>query len=377
MRYIETYVDDLQTYNSKRLNEWLVNIIMPPAIDKLDSLNKDLMELVQPLVLGDDYPDWFLASLNYFMNLYLGIVKNLPNSLSNEETKNAFTRGIDTYYDNFHYGIIDPITYSGSRPWQFPAPILKLFVDSLKYRNENSSKDALVAIENRSLELQKEVELFIEEKKTEIETLTSDGETSLKLLNKEAGRIGVKKYALIFSFQSREHSWLPWYKNPDYDKENVEDSGPEYFSWKIGKAQLWLFFAIGLLFTLLLLFSKLDCWFAITSETFTPSTVVHIIGRVVFISLLIFIVSFAFKQYRVNMHQYTLNKHRANTLKSFDYLSRAPDKLEAASYNAILMEVAKAIYESGQTGYISANDGNQDMPSIIDMTKIITQSKTS
>jgi hypothetical protein len=37
------------------------------------------------------------------------------------------------------------------------------------------------------------------------------------------------------------------------------------------------------------------------------------------------------------------------------------------------MEVAKAIYESGQTGYINPNDNNTDIPSIIDMSKVITQ----
>jgi len=45
------------------------------------------------------------------------------------------------------------------------------------------------------------------------------------------------------------------------------------------------------------------------------------------------------------------------------------------SYNAILMEVAKAIYESGQTGYIHMNDNNADMPSIVDFSKVVMQPK--
>jgi hypothetical protein len=59
-------------------------------------------------------------------------------------------------------------------------------------------------------------------------------------------------------------------------------------------------------------------------------------------------------------------------LKSFEYLTKAPDKLEAASYNAILMKVAESIYNAGHTGYVNMNEGSGDMPSIIDMTKIIT-----
>jgi hypothetical protein len=71
------------------------------------------------------------------------------------------------------------------------------------------------------------------------------------------------------------------------------------------------------------------------------------------------------------MHLYTLNKHRANTLKSFEYLTQASDKIEAASYNAILLKVTEAIYESGQTGYISSSESSGDLPTIIDISKNI------
>jgi hypothetical protein len=145
----------------------------------------------------------------------------------------------------------------------------------------------------------------------------------------------------------------------------------------LGKAQWWIIFAIVAFLLLIYSFTQLDNIFSVKGQyLFSPEVVVHIIGRFLVISLFIFVVSFCFKQFRVNMHLYTLNKHRANTLKSFDYLTRAPDPLSPDSYNAILMEVAKSIYESGQTGYINLSDNNADMPSIIDLSKVITQPRT-
>lgn len=223
-----------------------------------------------------------------------------------------------------------------------------------------------------------EFKVKMEEANAHFDTLKKEFEASLATLNKEVGKVGVKLYADIFERQALEHS--SFFKSKD-KKDDVASNR------RVGKAQTWI--AVGVLFTIVLvcLFRKLDDWFplietlatqkgAVTvvtnSTAYTPTIVVHMLSRIVTISFCIFFISFAFKQYRVNMHLYTMNKHRANTLKSFEYLTKAPDPLEPASYNAILMKVAESIYDAGQTGYISSSDTNHDMSSIIDMTKIIT-----
>jgi hypothetical protein len=40
-----------------------------------------------------------------------------------------------------------------------------------------------------------------------------------------------------------------------------------------------------------------------------------------------------------------------------------------------MMEVAKAIYEAGHSGYISTKDGSDSAPSIIEMTRFVNQDK--
>ena len=189
---------------------------------------------------------------------------------------------------------------------------------------------------------------------------------SLDKINKEVGKIGVKLYADIFEKQALEHSNL--FKVPN-------EVGDMEAGWKLGKAQVWIIVLFVLMILLMILYSNLDSYFPLgNSTTFTPSILTHLFGRVMSLSIFIFFISFSVKQYRINMHLYTLNKHRANTLKSFEYLTKAPDKLDPSSYNAILMKVAESIYESGQTGFITGSESNSDMPSIIDMTKIITPS---
>jgi hypothetical protein len=110
-------------------------------------------------------------------------------------------------------------------------------------------------------------------------------------------------------------------------------------------------------------------------SVFNPYTAVNMASRALVASIFLFLVSFCFKQFRIKMHLSTLNKHRANVLNSFDLLVNAPDKLDPESYNAILKEVTKAIYESGQTGYLNI-ENDKEMPSIVDFKNIISSSKS-
>lgn len=194
----------------------------------------------------------------------------------------------------------------------------------------------------------------------ELEQVVKDANTIIARLNQESGKIAVKDYAAIFEDQSKKHSWF-------------EFSGGWTKDIKIraGAAQIWLISGILGSLLLVFLFTIIDKFLNVNGASWTPENVTHLIGRFVLVSLLIFLISFSFKQYRINKHLHTLNTHRSNTLKSFEYLTKAPDKLEPASYNAILMKVAESIYESGNTGYINSSESHVEMPSIIDMTKII------
>jgi uncharacterized membrane protein len=92
----------------------------------------------------------------------------------------------------------------------------------------------------------------------------------------------------------------------------------------------------------------------------------NIILKLTMISITIFFISFCFKQYSVNRHLSTINKHRANAFgsyKLFEALAKdGPEK------NVLLHQLAKAIYEQTSTGFI--NDKGGINPSVLEITKM-------
>lgn len=327
-------------YDEEFIKSSFINTASVNTVNLLILYRKDIQGLID-IINDNDFPQWFFISVDYIVKGFQKIVETPGN---NQPGPDRFSSNVQAFSNPLYYNKGDErfpeIRYS--------LPILINFA-----KTQNIEKESLIDIKLIKQNLLAEIELI----KKNYEEFRISADSTVATLNKEAGKIGVKEYAEIFSNQSKEHS------------KSVKEG--------LGKAQMWLI-AAGVMFaSLIVLFIWLDSIFSIKGATlFTPEVLVHIAGRFLFISLIIFLVSFSFKQFRINMHLYTLNKHRANTLKSFEYLTRAPDKLDPSTYNAILMEVAKAIYEAGQTGYISVNDGQADMPSIIDLSKIITQPKT-
>jgi hypothetical protein len=331
---------EFSKYDDELIRVTLEGKANPNDLNSILTLRRQIQVLVD-LVKGEDFEPWFVSATEAIINGFLRIVKSSVMPKANQE--------IHVLTVAFQYAIIfyEPDS-------SFPNIVVPLHVlenhARLRQLEKTSQHDFAINLKN---ELTTEVNTSTEQ----VKSFLKEANETLALLNKEAGKIGVQDYARIFEDQAAEHS--------------------RFFKKGIGKAQVWLLSAIVTFGILIYMFTLLDSIFTVKGSTaFTPEVIVHVVGRFLLISLVIFLVSFSFKQFRINMHLYTLNKHRANTLKSFEYLTRAPDKLDPGSYNAILMEVAKSIYEAGQTGYINVKDGQADMPSIIDLSKIITQPKT-
>ena len=86
----------------------------------------------------------------------------------------------------------------------------------------------------------------------------SEADRTLSLLNKQAGRIGVKDYAEIFEKQAFEHS------NFFIDKDN--SAKRKYSINCFGKAQRWLAFALVSFILLILSFTQLDNFFTLKGQ---------------------------------------------------------------------------------------------------------------
>lgn len=201
----------------------------------------------------------------------------------------------------------------------------------------------------------KEIELL----KQELISTTKKADDLFIQLQSKATEETVQDYALIFQLQARQHSFWSFSISP--------------FILKFGNAQIWLVISILVLSTF--------AWFAINLNSIIPidlnndSSVVtmELLSRLLIVSVSVYMISFCFKQYNVQNHLATLNKHRQNTLNSFKLFISSIDQSDSTTRNALMIEVAKAIYENGNSGYISSKDGGDSSPSIIEMTRIVGQ----
>ena len=101
----------------------------------------------------------------------------------------------------------------------------------------------------------------------------------------------------------------------------------------------------------------------------------HILTKLLMFAVQIFIISFSFKQYSIRRHISTINKHRQNGLDSFKLFTDSINKEDTMTRNALMLQLAKAIYEQTNTGYIS--DQNQNInSSLIEITKMIDAAKS-
>lgn len=64
------------------------------------------------------------------------------------------------------------------------------------------------------------------------------------------------------------------------------------------------------------------------------------------------------KNFNVNMHLYTTNKHRSNVLKTFESFVKSSD--DPKTRDAVLMKAAESIFTIGDTGYLSGKDTEKD-----------------
>jgi hypothetical protein len=193
-----------------------------------------------------------------------------------------------------------------------------------------------------------------QEKKLAIDTITEE-------FRKKSGEQTLSNYAAIFQNESERHSCFRMNK-----KEIL----------RIGAAEFWLALGIVLsgLFCYLLIVGKINEILGTITTGDTSILLINVLTRLIIISIWVYLISFCFKQYSVNKHLSTLNRHRSNTLNSFKLFIESIDPSDSMTKNTLMLEVAKAIYEQGMTGHLSSKGGDNS-PSIIELTRFVNQSK--
>ena len=119
---------------------------------------------------------------------------------------------------------------------------------------------------------------------------------------------------------------------------------------------------------IVLCFSGLILWPAGTQNTLYGFLQVAI-PRILLASFLWAIFHQVVKNHNANMHLYTLNKHRENCMDSFMALYRAGKAPEVR--DAVLLQATKAIFEAGETGYVSSKGSGNT--SVAEPVKLVTE----
>jgi len=143
------------------------------------------------------------------------------------------------------------------------------------------------------------------------------------------------------------------------------------------KASIWWLiisgiFAIGLGVVLWWIFEGINSLINPNVQGITPmplSTTASIqvmIAKVLLLSFASVVFYQVVKNYNAHMHQYTLNKHRENCLKTFKSLVESTQ--DGKTRDAVLIQATKAIFESGDTGYVTGKEGPNSM---FEVTKLI------
>lgn len=175
----------------------------------------------------------------------------------------------------------------------------------------------------------------LEKEKSEIQQAKEFSQGILKEIGGIETEVRVKvskhilsNYANIFLGQADKHSHKPFQK-----------------SFRLGgAAEKWLLAGIVCLaaFIIFLVLSAYN--FEIIQDNKINYSLLT--AKISIIVVLIYLITFSFKQFSINKHLYTLNKHRENTLNSYKLFIETIDKDDSQIRNTLMLEVAKAIFDS-------------------------------
>jgi hypothetical protein len=198
----------------------------------------------------------------------------------------------------------------------------------------------------------------VEQARKSLDDLGKQQQSVLNSLRTKAGEQTIQDYARIFGDQANKHSSFSLKLKPQ----------PKLV---IGAAYFWIATAIVVLCLGVANIHYIDDWFPLNSSN-SYVLIGALIKRVALISLWLFLVAFGFRQFSVNKHLATLNRHRQNALNSFRLFIETIGPQDATARAQLMLQVAKAIYEQGPTGYLSHKLTDQKEPSILELTRLVS-----
>ena len=138
-------------------------------------------------------------------------------------------------------------------------------------------------------------------------------------------------------------------------------------------ARWWLGFTIGLgvtavIFAILNLTKFKDLYIA----TDLAQSIQFIFAKLVIFSILYYGIVFCSRNYKANRHNFIVNKHRFNALKTFEAFV-APTSGDPQTKNAVLLRTTETIFSPAVTGYLSKEPDNQGSPAIMEIIRSVVK----
>lgn len=101
----------------------------------------------------------------------------------------------------------------------------------------------------------------------------------------------------------------------------------------------------------------------------TTSEIINIpimISKLTFVSLIVYFIFFCTKQYSIYSHLTIQNQQKKNAFESFSLFDAALGNADANARQILLTKLVAIVYESSQTGFLTAKEADVPMDKIID-----------
>jgi len=288
-------------------------------VGKINSFNSALINFVNQIEENEaGSPDTIARKKDQ----YLTTINNYYNQCFNIEQQNNTNKLIE------YYSIVKSFSFNDDKIKEEIESVKDNFADSIK-----ESQEIIKTLKNDSAE----------------------SETILNELKKKISNQTVSDYAIVFQKEAEK------YKTQAYK---------------------WLKTGVIMIIVFIVLLMLTAYYNLLPTEIFDKEGIFvrynfsNLVIKILIIAVLVFIISFSFKQYSISRHLQTLNTHRQNALNSYQLFTKSIVGDDTNSRNALMIQVAKAIYEHTQsTGFL--NEKGQSVNSgIVELTKIIGKNNT-
>ncbi len=171
---------------------------------------------------------------------------------------------------------------------------------------------------------------LVNKTKSEIKTKYTEINSIIDTARKTSAKAGVAHFTVVFSDEATKLNRVAKY-------------------WLAGTGSL----AAATFFVAFLMVC-----FGISADATTAQIIQHVTSKLVMLGLLFTATIWAGRVYKATMHQASVNKHRANALKTFQAFVKAADN--AGTRDAVLMETTRSIFALTSSGYLDESGAPQD-----------------